>query len=186
MRSKSSTAYVYVIVDKRSEEVCMVGKTINPVHRWRDYIYTVRDVSVHEPLYCHMRKHGVEHFELRVHMSFDYASFGGRAGADDIAYVAEHGLITSLRAMGYVTYNLNAGGKGALERIVTDATRAKIAAACKGRKRTPEQRANMSACKKGRLNAMYGQPGTWTGRKHTLESCQKIAAATERRRSDLD
>jgi hypothetical protein len=136
----TTSAFAYVIVDKRDNLVQMVGKTIHIDTRFNAYESWVRR-NRNEPLYIHMRSEGIEHFELRPILEFEYEEYGGRKGAEEAAYLGERYLIALIRKNGYETYNLNAGGRGLLD--PSPETRAKmgIASAARRGKATPETRA---------------------------------------------
>jgi group I intron endonuclease len=112
------------------------------------------------PLYIAMREIGPENFRIRLHHAF-------ACDSKDELEAEEYRTLDLLIAAGTAVYNSTIGGKQSQEHrsknaaakkgntyglghIVTDAMRAKIAAAQKGRKATDEARANMSAAQKGR------------------------------------
>lgn len=66
--------------------------------------------------------------------------------------------------------NLTDGGEGAAGHVFSSTSRARMAAAGKGRKFTPQHCANIAAAKRG-------TPGSRKGKKASLDTCAKIAVS---------
>jgi len=109
-----------------------------------------------------IRKYGQENFAFEVLADFE--------GDEDLAKLYEREAIAKYRPR----YNLSFGGEGG---TIAEESRLRMSAAQKRRIFPPtgpmsaEQKAKISAAKKGK-------PTGWLGRKHTEEARQKMAART--------
>ena len=82
--------------------------------------------------------------------------------------------IAALHSKAPYGYNLTDGGDGGSGCIITDEMRKKRSAALKGKPKSPEHRANLSAALKGRF---CGEKAHFFGRRHTAESLEKMSAS---------
>jgi len=149
---------VYAYTNKHNEKV-YVGKTHDADQRkyLHEYAANVRNEDTY--FYNAIRKWGFDAFTDEVL---------SQHSSDEEAYAAEKVHIAEMRAAGFVLYNTNDGGEGALNPSAE--TRAKIGAANRGKKHTEGWKEDMSARNSGEGNPMYGK-------KHTPEALAKNAAS---------
>jgi hypothetical protein len=85
-------------------------------------------------------------------------------------------LIDCLRSIGLPLVNITAGGEGALGRRLTDEAKARIGAANRGRKKTPEQIARHSEASLGRVFSAEHRSKLATAQRGVKRSPEEIAA----------
>lgn len=156
--------FIYGLVDPCTWLVRYVGLTRIGLKRARQHRMPSR-----------LRAHSYKNSWIKTLFAkgLDYTIVVLEDGPSDLK-AAERFWIAYGRACGWPLTNLTDGGDGANGWRHTADTRAKISTQNKGRKRTPEFKARMSAMKKGR-----------PGRKHTPESKAKIGAANKGRPSTV-
>ena len=109
--------YLYEIIDKRDGSTVYIGQTKNPKTRWKGHrVVSVSNRARRSWLHKHMRKHGVEHFEMRF-----FKKTFTREEIDE----AERLYIEAHKELGFELRNISeGGGRGDVEA----ANRAGIAA----------------------------------------------------------
>jgi len=97
------------------------------------------------------------------------------------ACVIEVGMIQDYGRLdlgtGFLANMTDGGGLAHRGHAHSDETKKKMSNAKKGRKLSEETKRRMSNAKKGKVGWNKGKPGTWTGRKHTQESIEKMKAS---------
>jgi hypothetical protein len=114
-KSKSTSAFTYIIIDKRDESVQMVGTTIDLKGRWISYRCNARNAKKRctwNPVYTHMCREGIDNFELHPVLEFPFAEYGGREGAQAYGFAGEECYVAKLRQLGFELFNIAKGGRG--------------------------------------------------------------------------
>jgi hypothetical protein len=107
------TTCTYAIVDKRSEECIMIGTTrLTLKERWGHYSKPSAATRTDNQIYSYMHAEGIDNFELRPVLEFEYDEFGGEKGAQDAGFDGEKWLVALIQKSGYETYNITVGGRG--------------------------------------------------------------------------
>lgn len=138
-----------------------------------------------ESLNLAIKKYGRKNFVRQTLEEFNSA---------EEAYQAEARNVTEEFCSRFDTYNISCGGRGG--NIQTDATKAKISAANKGKKRSEETKAKIALTKIGNKNRL-GKPHTkeakikigsaqighkrWVGKQHKEESLAKMSVSQKQR-----
>jgi len=134
--------FVYLITNTVNGKK-YVGKTVNSVEqRWRQHVNLAKNSG--EYLLCKaLRKYGPENFTVEPIARFD---------SEETLSVAENLFIAELDTRLPNGYNMTDGGEGVSGLVMPEEARAKMRAAKLGTKRifTPEHRAKLSAALKGR------------------------------------
>ena len=157
---------IYSIRNKANGKL-YVGSTVDFASRWANHRCQLRKGS-HDNSYLQRAwvKYGEDAFEFAVLVE---CPEGGLA-------VAEARFIQETRAATREHgYNLDTFIQD--RRVVSPETRAKISAACKGRKLSDETRAKISAAKMGKKHSPEARAAmslAQTGRKHSEETLQKF------------
>jgi group I intron endonuclease len=130
--------FVYTITNTVNGRV-YVGKSVMPATRWTQHKVDSRKGS--SPLYRAMRKYGIGAFEFVV---------VEECSSESESYDAEKRWISRLNSTtdGW-GYNQTAGGTGTFQ--ASSATRAKMSAAKKGKKQSPEAVALRAAANTGKV-----------------------------------
>ena len=157
---------IYSIRNKANGKL-YVGSTVDFASRWANHRCQLRKGD-HDNSYLQRAwvKYGEDAFEFAVLMECpegDLAVAEARFIQESRAGTREHG------------YNLDTIIQG--RRVVSPETRAKISAACKGRKLSDETRAKISAAKMGKKHSPEARAAmslAQTGRKHSEETLQKF------------
>lgn len=183
---------IYALIDPRDNAVRYVGWTFNLQKRLLDHISKAKFQTTHKANWINLL--------VALNLSPIIAEL--EIGSGDWA-AAEQKWIAHFLANGAGLTNATMGGEGVVGLVFSDATRARMAAAKKGRKQKPEAiekarvarighpvstetRAKISAAKKGRKHSdetrakMRGRKG-W---RHTPEAREKISEAGRRPMSE--
>lgn len=195
---KHTAAYTYCIVDKRDNSVIYVGKTVDTKGRWNNH---VKSADKHRRFHCanHMKKHGVENFEMQTLYTFPFADFSdqnvvciekigcpcSRCVSESYAYTMENTLIEMIRTGDGDLTNLNDGGTGGMNpsaktrALISEASKGnKSAVGNKGHKHTDEVRAKIGAKRKGFIVTDETR-AKLRAYKHTDETRAKIGAKSK-------
>jgi group I intron endonuclease len=129
-------ASVYLITNLLNEKL-YVGKAIKPVNRWSVHCYQAKKAHPRCLISRAIKKYGSENFKFEVLEVFD---------TEDEAFWWESWWIQYLGTRIY-GYNLNYGGVGGAS--VSEATREILSKANKGRKMSPEAKANHASAMRG-------------------------------------
>jgi len=157
---------IYSIRNKANGKL-YVGSTVDFASRWANHRCQLRKGN-HDNSYLQRAwvKYGEDAFEFAVLVECpegDLAVTEARFIHETHAGTREHG------------YNLDTFIQG--RRAVSPETRAKLSAACKGRKLSDETKAKLSAAKMGRKHSLEARAAmslAQTGRKHSEETLQKF------------
>ncbi len=185
---------VYVIQHVPSGRV-YVGKANDVKKRWKWHLADARR-GKSTYLCAAIRKYGAKSFALVDVFPFP---------SEEEAYVAEVAWVKHLQAnVSGHGFNSDSGGMGG--KTASGATRAKMSAAGKGRAKSPEHRAKISASHMGKtfsietIHRMSVSRKGWrmspetrakmsasrTGKKHSAETIEKMVAARKNRHNVLE
>lgn len=114
--------YIYIIENKLNGDT-YVGKTVNVERRWKKHKKDSETSNRH--LYCAMRKHGIENFNIRVLDEHDEEEHALK--------ILEPAWIQKLRDEGVHLYNMTDGGEGIVGLQFSEEHRRKLGDAAKRR-----------------------------------------------------
>lgn len=171
---------VYLIRNTVNSKV-YIGKTIRPIERrWYQHKLEARNPNSRWPIYCAIRKYGVENFTIEILAS---ATSLEELNRTELALIEEHH--SREKEFGY---NIRAGGEGgnfteeglanlrASHR--TPEFRHKMSEVMQGKNKgnlhTAEYRRHMSDLMSGESNPMHGKT-PWKGRHHSEETKRKLS-----------
>lgn len=184
-RSRAITFSAYKITNLANGRG-YIGITTGTIRsRFRGHLRDAECCRRNMVLHCAIRKHGPDSFKIDL--------LAEAASLPELL-VLERGLIAEHGTMAPSGYNTAAGGDGPFGykhteewkrqnsermrgRIRSPETRAKLSAALTGRKFTPEHCANLAAA----LKASPKTKGVWLGRKHSPEAIEKLRCVARAR-----
>lgn len=123
---------VVYLIESDLTEMCYVGRTKNATIRWKDHKRFAERSSKKTPLYCCMRKHGVENFKMTILETFK---------DEESTIAGETKWIQRLKTEGRMLLNCDEGGFGGVGRKHSEETRVKLRRSFESR--TPEIREKM-------------------------------------------
>jgi hypothetical protein len=133
--------YIYALMDPRTQEIRYVGMTANLPKRLAQHLQKVQENPYKTNWINQLRREGLK----PVMTILDQGTGDWQA--------TEQRWITELRTKGCPLTNLTDGGDGAFGRVLSEASRQKIAASLTGKKLGPasaERRAKISAALRGK------------------------------------
>lgn len=140
-----------------------IGQTRNLKARWRNHISAARSITQKQYIHRAMSKHGIENFIFNVLWSGDCSQLE----LDCFERFQIAFWQTKIKG-----FNETDGGGGCVGfKMPADAIK-KVIRATTGRTRSPEQKARISAAKKGRPNGHLGL-------KRSEETCRRISLAKQ-------
>lgn len=162
--------HVYGLTDPRDSKVRYVGWAFDPARRLKAHLYRCTSEANHKAAWLRqLSTLGLEPSLLILETnSGDWAS-------------AERRWIAHYRAMGADLTNSTDGGEGVVGLVFSSASRAKMAAAKRGRKHTAEHVEKVAMALRGRSRppeAMRAAQMARLGSKHTPDTIEKIREAS--------